>query len=362
MRHRQIQGWLLTLICCSGGVVHGASPTILVELEVGGRRLEGAPLAWSASDVLLLARDGRLHNFHPGEARNYRKKSDHFVSYSSGDMRSQLKSEFGKGFEVSQTGHYLVVHPRGQREVWARRFEELYRSYLKYFTARGFEPRRPEFPLVAVAFPNQREFLSYAQQSGAKLVTNTLGYYSPQTNRILLYDVTGGNQDDPNWQINAETIVHEAIHQMAFNSGVHSRFAPPPRWVAEGLGTLFEARGVANADRYIKQSERINQHRLADFRNYCTAGRETGSLAGFLASDRSFQTSPEAAYSEAWALTFFLFETQPARYVDYLQHTARRAEFTDYRATDRLTDFQRYFGADLRQLETRFLRYMAGLK
>jgi hypothetical protein len=332
-----------------------------VELELAGKRVEGTPLVWSKSDVFLLARDGHLWTFHPNEAKNYRKTSDHFVSLTINDMRARLKTEFGRNFDVSSTGHYLVVHPRGERDTWAKRFEELYRSYMRYFTARGFEPKRPSFPLVAVVFHNEKEFRQFAQQTGAKLIPGTLGYYSPQSNRILLYDVTAGDADNPNWQINSETIVHEAIHQMAFNSGVHNRYSPPPRWVAEGLGTFFEARGVSNSDRFAQQSERINRYRLEDFKKYIKR-RETGSLAEFISSDRTFQTDAEAAYAEAWSLTFYLFETQPKRYVDYLQKTAARSNFVEYRGPERLADFQQFFGKDLRHLETRYLRFMGNLK
>jgi hypothetical protein len=132
--------------------------------------------------------------------------------------------------------------------------------------------------------------------------------------------------------------------------------------VAEGLGTLFEARGVSNSDRFAQQSERINRNRLDDFQEYAGGGRKTGSLAEFISSDRMFQSDAEAAYGEAWALTFYLFETQPRRYVEYLQKTAARKHFADYRAPERLADFQACFGNDLRLLEAKYLRFMAGLK
>jgi hypothetical protein len=161
--------------------------------------------------------------------------------------------------------------------------------------------------------------------------------------------------------MNAETIVHEAIHQMAFNSGVHSRYAMPPRWVAEGLGTIFEARGVSNADRYKQASERINWGRIEDFRKYAAERRPAGSLAEFLTSERLFRSDPQAAYGEAWALTFYLFETQPRKYVAYLQKTAARPQFAEYHGAQRLADFQQIFGQDLRQLEARYLRFIANL-
>lgn len=333
----------------------------MVELEVAGKRIEGTPLVWSNTDVFLLARDGHLWTFDPKQAERYRRTADHFTSLSAADIRSTLKEEFGRQFDVSGTGHYLVVHPRGQRDAWAPRFEELYRNFMRYFSARGLEPSRPQFPLVAVVFPNQQDFLKYADRTGAKLLPNTLGFYSPVSNRITLYDVTGGETNDADWQINAETIVHEAIHQMAFNTGVHSRYCMPPRWVAEGLGTMFEARGVWNSKQFSQQSDRVNQYRHLAFKEYVKK-RKAGSLAEFITTERLFESDPEGAYAEAWALTFFLFETQPKRYVEYLQRTAARPAFSDYRDPDRLTDFTKSFGPDLRMLEKRYLKFMAGLK
>ncbi|MFN9752880.1 MAG: DUF1570 domain-containing protein [Planctomycetota bacterium] len=37
-------------------------------------------------------------------------------------------------------------------------------------------------------------------------------------------------------------MVHEATHQIAFNTGIHSRFAPMPRWFTEGSCGALEMR------------------------------------------------------------------------------------------------------------------------
>jgi hypothetical protein len=113
----------------------------MVQVDVLGRRLEGAPLSWDSRTVMLLARDGQLHSFSPDDARNFSKTGAQFRSFSPGEMRAQLMQEFGQAFEVSGTGQYLVVHPKGKRDVWAGRFEALYRSFVHYFSVRGLQPR-----------------------------------------------------------------------------------------------------------------------------------------------------------------------------------------------------------------------------
>jgi hypothetical protein len=125
-----------------------------------------------------------------------------------------------------------------------------------------------------------------------------------------LFDVTAGSAKR-DWSENAETIIHEATHQTAYNTGVHRRFAPTPRWLVEGLATMFEAPGVWNARYDHTQADRINRGRLEGFRKFAAANRQPGWLATLLTTDRAFQTDPEAAYAESWALSFYLCESQP---------------------------------------------------
>jgi len=139
------------------------------------------------------------------------------------------------------------------------------RSFKIFFSVRGFQLHDPEFPLVAIIMRSKEEFYRYAQKEKAPLQAGILGYYSPLTNRVAMYDATDGRSNAA-WHANAETIIHEAAHQTAFNTGIHSRFAPPPQWVAEGLGTLFEARGVWDSRNSSSLAERVNRGRLAQFR------------------------------------------------------------------------------------------------
>ena len=68
------------------------------------------------------------------------------------------------------------------------------------------------------------------------------------------------------------------------------------------------------------------------------------------------------AYAEAWALTYFLAETEPRKYAAYLQRTAARPNFTTYSLTERLQDFTAIFGQNLPMLEARWLRFIADIK
>jgi hypothetical protein len=317
------------------------------------------PLAFSESTVDLLTRDGAWRSFRMDEARDYRKLGDGFRPYSQGEMRAFLLGEFGRGYDVSGTGNYLVVHPAGKRDQWAERFEELYRAFVQYFAVRGFRLQTPRFPLVAVVFPTRDEFRAYAARHGVHVPEGVLGYYSRATNQILLYDLT---TDSYGWSENISTIIHEATHQTAFNTGVHSRFTAPPVWAVEGLATMFEAPGVYESRRHSSLESRVNRYRLDAFRPHAAPRRTGQRIAEMVASDRTFQSDPEAAYAHAWALTFYLSEQHPAQYARYLAKTANRTALTEYPANERMADFTAEFGADFAMLESRLLRFVAAIQ
>jgi hypothetical protein len=336
----------------------GSSAAFTIEARVRGTRVEGKPLSWNEQQIFLLARDGFLWEFRPDEASGLRKTAGSFHSYSFPELRGALERELEGRLELTSTAHYLVAHPRGAGRKWAERFEELYRSFVHYFAVRGLAIKDPEFPLVALVWPSKEEFGRYARTLGTEVPPGMLGFYSPVSNRVLLYDSSSGKNDTLAWQQDAATSVHEATHQTAFNTGVHSRFAPPPRWLAEGLGMLFESRGVHNSRNYPNAEDRINRNRLAEFRQYVAAGRKPGAFLEIVESDRLFQINPSAAYAEAWALAWFLSETQPTNYSRYLSKTAGRESFVPYTAAQRRADFTAAFGSDLRMLEASYLRFV----
>ena len=333
-----------------------------IELIVGGKRLEGTPLAWSEQRVFLLARDGRLWDFNPGAAQDFRKTASEFRPLTAPMLRAQLEAELGRAYEVSNTGHFVIAHPRGQKDQWADRFEEMYRSFVAYFSVRGFRLQQPSFPLVAIVWKSRDDFMRYTVRDGGKPTPGLLGYYSLETNRVTLFDVGNGRTSNADWQQNFATVIHEAAHQTAFNTGIHNRFSPPPRWVAEGLGTMFEARGVNNSRAYTNQSDRINRDRFVEFKEYRASRRKSDSLMQLIASDRAFDRDTAGGYSEAWMLTFYLAETLPREYAQYLARTANRPAFTDYPSAARLADFTAVFGSDFRMLDARFLRFVDSLR
>ena len=332
----------------------------LFRLTIKGQELEGTPLRYNEQQVMFLTRSGRLVEFAPDQAKDFAPAEGKFRGYTAAELRGQLLREFGNRFDVSGGGKFLVVHPAGQQDVWAPRFELLQRSFSHYFAARGLKTPEPRFPLVAIVFATQADFARYATADGNPASAGMLGYYSPATNRIAMYDITAGRKNT-DWTTNAETVIHEALHQAAFNGGLHNRFGQTPRWVAEGLGTLFEARGVWNSRQYTAAADRVNRGQLESFR-LSLPRRKSSALPELISSDRAFDGDVQAAYAESWALTFFLSETEPKKYFQYLQKTAAVKSFEAYPAPQRVRDFTEVFGSNWEMLNVRLLRHIAAIK
>jgi hypothetical protein len=335
-----------------------AGQTIYVSLDSGP--VEGKPVFWNDNFVALMGRDGQLVTFAPRAAQEFRQIAPGFQSHTQATMRGELQREFGSAFDVSGTGQFLVVHPAGQRDRWADRFEQLYRSMVHYLAVRGLPIERPEFPLVAIVVPSKQEYVSYIERQGGIISTNTLGFYDPKSNRITMYDITSSAPDSL-WHVNAETIIHEAAHQTAYNVGIHNRLGSDPRWVVEGLGTMFEAPGVWNSRHYPQLEHRVHRAQLETYRRDIAPTDSLTLLQQQIASDQYFRRATSTAYAHAWALTFYLTEREPQRYADYLRKLKLRPPFQEYPVEERMRDFMATFGTDLKMLNARLQRFMAEL-
>lgn len=351
----------VVLVSSAAGSLRATGPAnFMLSTSVDGQLIEGQPLTWTDHQMLLYGRDGMLYEFHPKKAKKSKKIGTGFRSYSIEEMRTRLSEEWSGWLEVTTTAHFVVAHPRGQWQAWAHRLESLYRSFTRYMQVRGFPIKAPRVPLVAIVFRNQSEYYRFAEQSGKPLQPGTLGHYDSLTNRIFLFDSSDPHGND-DWSLNAETIIHEATHQSAYNTGVHRRFAEQPRWLVEGLAMMFEAKGVWDRRSVYDRSDRINRGRLRDFRAYQHV-RSTRAIAELVASDQEFERRAIQAYAEAWTLNFFLCETRPQEYSRYLSRVASRTAFSTYSARERVEDFTAEFGSDFDLLESQLQRFVEELQ
>jgi len=325
--------------------------------------------------VLLLGLDGTLWPIAKDELASRRSDTKRFAALSKEDLTRNLVADL-PGFRVHATQHYLICYntsPAYARWVGGL-FEGLHKAFYNYWTRRGAVLHEPEFPLVALAFDSRSSFSRHAQREIGERANSVIGYYSVQTNRMTMYDLTGVeaaglnernaaariNQilSQPDAERQVATIVHEATHQLAFNSGLQTRFADCPFGVSEGLAIFFETPNLESTKGW-RSVGSVNRYNLINFRKYLPR-RPPGSLETLITDDKRFsdEATSADAYAEAWALTYFLLQTRSESYVKYLAKLAEQKPLLDTDPQERIKQFKQFFGDELIGLENEFLRYM----
>jgi uncharacterized protein DUF1570 len=311
------------------------------------------------------------------EMVNRRSDDKPFVPLSRDLLAKQLTTEL-PGARIHKTQHYLIAYNTSPAYAqWVGSlFERLHGAFYNYWTRRGAELHEPEFPLVAFVFGSKDSYAQHARSELGDATDSIIGYYSLRTNRMTMYDLTGlgdaaGERNStarinqilsqPDAERTVATIVHEATHQLAFNSGLQVRFADIPFWVSEGIAIYFETPDLESTKgwRNIGGVNRVNNF---NFRKYLRT-RPPGSLETLLCDDKRFRDAAMAAdaYAEAWALNYFLLRTRSEAYVKYLKLLAEQTPLQNVEREERLKQFRQFFGEDLAGLEAEFLRYMRGV-
>ncbi|MEX0678425.1 MAG: DUF1570 domain-containing protein [Pirellulales bacterium] len=345
-----------------------------------GQRTVSGQLVVTAEDggVLLLSADGTLWAIEPDDLIARRADDRPFEPLSRDELARQLLQELPEGFEVHTTRNYLICYNTSREyAAWCGAlFERLYKGFTNYWSRKGMTLVEPRFPLVAIVFNSRRSYVDYSRAELGEAAGSIVGYYSLRTNRVTMYDLTGieslraaGDRRASASQINhmlarpeagqaVATVVHEATHQIAFNSGLQTRFADVPLWVSEGIAVYFETPDLESA-RGWRTIGAVNTGRLAQFRRYL-AGRPSTSLKTLLSDDKRIRDTRTAldAYAEAWALNYYLLHHHPRQYVAYLQMLSQKRELLWDDPQSRLKEFQAAFGENLGELDADFLRQM----
>ena len=346
----------------AGGKATELAGKIEVEAEDGG--------------VLLLTRDGTLWPLPKEEIAGRRSDEAPFEPLDREALAKQVLGELPAGFKVQHTKHYLICYntsPAYAQWVGAL-YERLFTAFYNYWQQRGLTLHEPRFPLVALVFDSRESFAQFARGEVGDAAGAMIGYYSLKTNRMVSYDLTGAAGvrvigelgtaarinailSQPGAERTVATIVHEATHQVAFNSGLQVRYADLPFWVSEGIAIYFESPDLSSAKGW-KGIGRLNVHNLANFRKLAAANPP--ELTTLLTGDKRFRdsTTSAEAYAHAWALTYFLIRTRGAEYAKYLEALGKYPPLGEVAAGERIAEFKRAFGDDLPGLEAEFLRYM----
>jgi hypothetical protein len=328
--------------------------------------------------VLLLSPDGELWAITAEEVVSKHTDQLPFAPLDREEMGRRLLEEH-EGFKLHQTNHYLICYntsPDYAKWVGSL-YERLYDGFYNFWTKKGLKLRDPELPLVAVVFDTRESYSVFAREELGESVGSIIGYYSLRSNQVTMYDLTGleglglkGAKAEriktllsrPEAERNVATIVHEATHQLAFNSGMQTRYADIPFWVSEGLAVYFETPDLDSKAGW-KKIGAVNHHNRLQFARYLTQ-RPANSLEVLLTDDKRFRdpsTAPNA-YAEAWAFNYYLLKRRSDDYSKYLQSLTKLEALVALEPRQRIALFTAAFGDDLNRLEADWLKFMRTVK
>ena len=330
--------------------------------------------------LLLEVSSGRQWVIESGQVQSRRATDQLFRPLTTDQLAKQMLAELPAGFKTHTTPHYVVCYntSRAYAQWTSSLLERLHRAFTNYWTSKGVDLSKPEFPLVVVIYATVDQYRAASRGELGSATNNVIGYYSLTSNRVSMYDLTGSeafrgernrrgslkeiNQmlTQPAAQPLVATIVHEATHQIAFNCGLQTRLAGLPLWLVEGMAVYFEAPDLSSG-RGWRGIGKVNYPRLQTYRANLSTDRHS-SLLSLVASDQRLRNSRTAvdAYADAWALNYFLIRYHPKEYVRYVQALSQHTPLSTSTPEERIAQFRQHFG-DPAKLEKELLKRMSRL-
>lgn len=334
----------VTLGLRAGGHVTGR---VIVEAQDGG--------------VLLEHDDGRYEILQPDRLAGHAPEPAVTTEPDTPQtLGHRILAELPPGFQTHITKHYVFCFDtsRDYAKWCAAVFERLHDAFGNFWRLAGLEIHDPPRPLVVVIFADRERYEAHAAAALGAAANRVVGYYDMLSNRVTTYDLTGSDAladgrpraagaaglailSSPAATGLVSTLVHEATHQLAFNSGLHQRLAPVPLWVSEGIATAFETPDLNNT-RGWKGVGEVNGPRLERF----LAAHRAGVIDAIISDDELFRNSDTAldAYAAAWALTHHLLHSRKADLAGYLRTLAAKRPLADDSPETRRDAFRAAFG------------------
>lgn len=235
--------------------------------------------------------------------------------------------------------------------------ERLGRDYLAHFQAKGFSRLRwPRERMTVVALAGVKDFSAFLGEEADEALG---GIYDLDANRLIVFDTTsqGDRATVSAARVNTFTLTHEALHQLAFNTGLLERHGDVPLCISEGLAMYGEVRKADG----VSPLGQINRPRLEGLKLSRSQGQSWIPLPTLLVRDDAFlqPETEQLAYAQGWLLVYHLLRNKEEvpKLRCYLEIIAARQD-----AEKRLEDARGAFGdldeldQELRRLATRLGR------
>jgi hypothetical protein len=323
------------------------------------------------SALLLEERNGRLHQIPARQLLSREDVRKPFVPFTSAELATDFLQQLPAGFEVTETEHYVVCSNSAPEyvEFCGKLLEGVFDQYFRFMAELKVEVTEPSLRLPIVIFAGSSEFQTFAARQHPEIsFADTPGYYSVADNQTLLLDLTGDRSlrsastirkrlaDKP---LQVATVVHEAVHQLAFNSGLQVRMADNPLWLSEGLAMYFETTS-ARSSLLWNRPGLVNPRHQPGFMKLLVANQVSGGMKSLIESDTAFLNAAEmpAAYAKAWALTHYLMREEKTGMQKYLHNISQRKPMVGLTAEERTQEFVTAFGKLPDEMEQKLVSYI----
>lgn len=323
--------------------------------------------------ILLEERNGTLHNLTPGMFRNVQSSDETFRPLDADELAAELVAQRGVGFGIQQTDHFVICTNASPAftTYCADLLELVYQKYFEFFDGSSVTVTPPSRPLPVVLFRREELLKDHATKQHPETTFESVpGYYSVRFNQIYIADVSSGTARHRRELLrllkkrlrHTETIVHETVHLLGYNSGLHVRMADNPLWFTEGLAAWFEpASGRGNL--LWTGPGRPNPVYVNHLKRRLRGRPELASFQALLQDDELFQNQDTVAdaYAVSWAVTYSTIRRTRATFDAVAAKIQERKPLVEVKGPEEVTTFTNLWDADVEQLKQRAVKSAARL-
>jgi hypothetical protein len=325
--------------------------------------------------VLLEERNGRIRQITPAMIVSRTESEQSFSRLTADELAADLLSQVPAGFQIVQTDHYVICSNSSDEyaEFAGKLLEKVFEEYFSFMKQQDIAVVVPAFKLPIIILQSQSDLQEFAaRQHPETSFEDTPGYYSIRENQTLLLDLTQDRSirsatairkrlAERPWQV--ATMVHEAVHQLAFNSGLQVRMADNPVWFSEGLALYFEPI-VPRALSLWTRPGIVNGRHHPVFMRAAESGKPEITFVDLLQSDKPFvdEQRVAVAYAESWGLTMYLFRQQRDGMKMFATTLSQRKPLQKVSPEQRIQEFQTAFGKSPDQMEAEVVSFVRRLR
>lgn len=312
-----------------------------------------------AQDGGLIAeeRNGRLRQLQPADIATREQLAIDFSLMTADELARDLLAQAPPGFEIHRTEHYVLCTNSSDEyaDFCGKLLERVFAAYFEFMSDLDIPVTHPAAPMPVLIFHSATEFQTFATaQHPETSFADTPGSYSIRDNQTLLTDLTRDRSlrsaasirnrlgEQP---LQVATVVHEAVHQLAFNSGLQVRLADNPLWLTEGLAMYFEQLTPRSSMLWTKPGQ-VNARHQPAFVQLVADDMLDIPLSQLVSSDQPFLQADQVAkaYAESWALTSYLIREHKSGLKTWFATISKRKPLQPVSETQRVEEFRAAFG------------------